>query len=103
MYLINTTFVCDEQAHASVAEWLTDSYVVTALGTGLFTRPILSRILQSPEPQTICYALQLQCDSLEGARAWINGSGAGLVDEFASQSAGELLYFTTEMAIIHPK
>ncbi len=70
--------------------------------SGLFTDPIVSRILVETDPEGTSYAVQLRTRYHNEASQW-HDIDAGILKTKLAQKFGErILHFTTFMEIIEP-
>lgn len=102
MIVINTTFHLPCRIKPQFLQWLKQSYVPQACGSGCVSDPVIFRILGGSEqtPDHMSMACQLTAPSLVGAKNWHDGHGAILRSEMHRQWGDSVLYFTTYLEVI---
>lgn len=100
MILYNTTFVIAEDLKEKFISWAKEQYISSAVESGIFSSPILSRILSSPEPGTIAFALQMRGNNYDNAVKWHDTYGDDM-RKICTLKWGEcFLHFSTFMEIV---
>ncbi len=101
MILLNTTFHVHNSVENDFLDWVHETYIAQAMGTGLFSDPIVSRILIETDPEGKSYAVQLRAKSHDLASKW-HDKEAGLLKNALAVKYGErILHFTTFMEIVN--
>ncbi len=100
MLLTNTTFVIDQSLIRQFIAWANEQYIASALASGIFSDPLLSRILTETEPGTTAFALQLRSTDHDMAADWHDGKGAELRNTQAAKWGDKFLHFSTFMEIV---
>lgn len=100
MYLYNTTFVVTPAIKDKFIAWAKDQYIATALDSGIFYSPILSRVLAEHEPGTVAYALQMRAKSVNEANAWHESAGDDMRKICSMKWGDSFLHFSTFMQIV---
>lgn len=102
MVLLNTTFHVHNSVTAEFIDWVYRTYIPKAMASGLFTDPIVSRILVETDPEGTSYAVQLRTNSHEKACQWHDNDAGDLKTGLAQKYGERILHFTTFMEIIKP-
>lgn len=100
MYLYNTTFVVTPAIKDKFIAWAKDQYIATALESGIFYSPILSRILAEHEPGTVAYALQMRTKNTNEAISWHENAGDDMRKICSMKWGDSFLHFSTFMEIV---
>lgn len=100
MHILNTTFHADKTVRSEFLSWLRGVYIQAATSTGLFTNPVLTRVLGNDDPQGTSYALQLTAQSLREAARWHDETAALLRDDMKARFGEKVLFFTTYLEVL---
>ncbi len=100
MILLNTTFLVHKSIEQPFIDWVHETYIPSAEKSGIFTDPILSRVLIETDPEATSYALQMRAQSHSDADRWHNNEACLLKDAQARIWGERMLHFTTFMEII---
>lgn len=101
MYIHNTTFVVDRGVADRFEDWARRVYMPAARDSGHFHSVTMARILTEIAPDTVNYAIQMTCPSLDAAACWQRDVAALLRDDIAARlGAHRVMFFATEMEIL---
>lgn len=100
MYIINTTFVCNNTDYHDVAAWIKDTYIPAFMATRNFTGSRLAKVLENHDPETISLACELHCPSLSVAMTACNTLTPQLFEQLAAKYNQTVLHFTTVLKTI---
>lgn len=105
MILYNTTFIVDAHAIDSFKAWVSASFIPTALESGIFIEPLLTRIIPTADmgkDDSACsFALQFKADDHTKATIWNEEIAPKLLQPLALKHGAEsILSFTTFMEIL---
>lgn len=102
MVLLNTTFHVHKSVEQQFIDWVHHTYIQQAMSSGLFTDPIVSRILIETDPEGTSYAVQLRASSHEAAGLWHDNEAGRMKNALAEKYGERILHFTTFMEIVNP-
>ena len=101
MILLNTTFLVHKSIEQPFIAWLNDTYIPTAEKSGIFTEPLLSRVLIETDPEATSYALQMRAHSHEDANNWHDQDATILKNSIFKLWGEKVLHFSTFMEFIN--
>lgn len=102
MVIHNTTFIIHGDVEAEVLQWIRKSYALSASRFGSVGDAVLTRVI-SPmmaEGDENSYALHLHFPSMEMAKKWSDGVGAGLREIMSSRWGEKSLALPTYLEVI---
>lgn len=100
MHIYNVTTNIDERIHDEWIEWMKTTHIPQMLATGKFTKATMSRVLVDEEMGGITYSVQYQTKSMEQLQAFYKDHLQEL-ERQKERFKGQIVFFSTEMEIIH--
>ncbi|SRR5690554_121836 len=100
MYIYNITTNIEESVHDSWLEWMKETYIPAMIATGKFVKALMTQVQVDEEMGGITYAVQYTAKSQEDIQAFLKEDEAKF-DSLNAKFQGKLVYFGTEMKIIH--
>lgn len=97
MYILNTSFHVTERYADRFIDWARNTYIPSALSSGLLTEPLFTRILMQVEPGTVSFAIHFHCSSLADAEKWHDNEAGPLKESLHKELQGEMVFFSTFM------
>ncbi len=96
-YILNTSFHMDETIKNDFIAWIKETYIPSALQSGVFGRPLLTKIMTVVEPGTVSFALHLVCGDLDKANNWHDNEGARMREMLSRRFGQRVVFFSTYM------
>lgn len=100
MYILNTTFAVHKSVRSEFLTWIRKTYIPAAESTGSLTKPQLTRVIGSEDPDSSSYALQFTSPKLREAVRWHDETAALLRDDMGVRFGKKVLFFTTYLEVI---
>lgn len=100
MILLNTTFIVAEPILGEFDRWARKTYLPALDAAGIFSSPLMAKVLAQVEPGTVSIAIQARADRLDEATRWHDETAALLKDDLQARFSGRVLFFTTYMEIL---
>lgn len=97
MIILNTSFHVHSSLDAEFKKWVKDTYLPSALSSGLFSSPRFASIMIEVQEDCRSYAVSLEAENIEDAAAWHDSLGAGLRAELHKRFGDAVVFFTTYM------
>lgn len=99
MYIYNVTVNIQEDVHDQWLRWMKEEHIPEMLGTGKFTKALMTRILINEEMGGVTYSVQYTTNSREMLQKYYEEDA----DELRGRSKdfeGKFVTFRTEMEIV---
>lgn len=100
MILLNTTFIVADNRLPEFEKWARETYLPALGDAGIFSSPLMARVLGCVEPGTTSIAIQAQAPDLAEATRWHDETASLLKDDLQARFQGQALFFTTYMEIL---
>lgn len=100
MILLNTTFLVHKSIEREFIDWVHNTYIPTAVETGIFSDPLLSKVMIETDPEGTSYAVQMRAESHNMASQWHDNEAATLKNSLVKSWGEKVLHFTTFMEVI---
>ncbi len=100
MTLLNTTFVIHAPLEAEFLQWVRETYLPSAMATGIFGAPTVARVLTRIEPETESIAVQLPATDADDAQRWHDETASLLRDDLQARWGDRMMFFTTYMEVL---
>ena len=98
--LLNTTFVVHTSVEDAFIAWLRTVYIPSIKAAGIFSKPLMARVLTRVEPDTDSIAVQAVASGKEAAEKWHDETAALLRDDITARWPQLVMYFTTYMEVL---
>ena len=99
MYIYNVTINIDASVHNEWLEWMKQEHIPAMLGTGKFTKALMTRVQVAEEMGGITYSVQYRTDSKETLQKYYDEDAHVLRAE-STRFEGKFVAFRTELEII---
>lgn len=100
MTILNTTFIVADTLMGEFLRWARQAYLPAMRDAGIFSEPVMAKVLARVEPGTTSVAIQAQCPGLPEATRWHDGPASSLKDDLTTRFRGQVLFFTTYMEVV---
>jgi hypothetical protein len=100
MIILNTTFIVEDANIEAFLQWAKQTYVPALHDAGIFSDPVIAKVLAQVEPGATSIAIQARSPKLDDATKWHDETAALLKDDLSARFAGKVLFFTTYMEVI---
>lgn len=100
MILYNITVIVEDGLSDEWLSWMNESFIPTAMSSGLFQSSRLLRVLGSPnEGETFC--LQFTCAELEAYNSFKDSYEKGLFEKLHGRFGNRLVSFNSLMELVN--
>lgn len=100
MYIYNVTINVDESIHKEWILWMRETHIPEVLGTGKFTKALMSEVLVNEDMGGITYSVQYTCSSRELLMRYYQEDAAKLRKATQNKFGDKFGAFRTEMKIV---
>jgi hypothetical protein len=100
MVIINTTFHVEKSVEQQFLSWINQIYKTKAIETGLFSNPVLAKVLADVDPNAEAYAFQMKAEALDKAQNWHDQDATALRQDMFNRWGEKVLFFTTYLDIV---
>lgn len=97
MLIFNTTYHIEEDMQKQFLEFMTDTYIPTAISSGFLHTPCLSRIHSQHKEKGFSYSLQFKVKNSEVLDHWMEEQGENLHQQLQKKFGHKLAGFITLM------
>lgn len=97
MIVYNTTYTVANADAKNFIIWIHEVYMPKATADGLLSKPRLLQILTHKDPETECFSLQMEVESVGLLQKWYAQSGKALVEEMLKTFGDKVVGFSTLM------
>lgn len=97
MIIYNTTYTVANGDAKNFIIWIHEVYIPKAKEDGLLSNPRLLQILTHKDPDTECFSLQFEVESVGLLQKWYAQSGKALVEEMLKAFGEKVVGFSTLM------
>lgn len=101
MIIYNTTYLVSDRMHSIWMKWLREEHIPAMLGSGIFTRPQVAKVLTADAQQEgTSYSVQFHAADTEMLNTWYSGQGDRFVNELTSRFRQEVLLFSSVLELV---
>lgn len=97
MIIYNTTYTVTSGDAKNFIIWINEAYIPKATEDGLLKNARLLQILTHKDPDTECFSLQFEVESVGLLQKWYAQSGKTLVDDMLKLFGEKVVGFSTIM------
>ncbi len=100
MHIYNITFNIADEVHLKILNWIKEIYIPKMLATAKFQEALMSRVLVKEQMGGITYSIQFKAESLAAIKRYYREDEPEMMD-LLTKFKGQLVFFATEMEIVH--
>jgi len=100
MIIYNVTVNVDDSIHKDWLNWMQEIHVPEVLGTGKFTKALMSQVMVKEDLGGVTYSIQYTCDSSELLLKYYQEDAQRLRDAVFKKFGNKFGAFRTEMKIV---
>lgn len=97
MIIYNTTYTVAAGDAKNFIIWVNEAYIPKAIENGMLKKARLLQILSHKDPDTECFSLQFETESVGTLQKWYGENGRALVDEMLKLFGDKVVGFSTIM------
>ncbi|GHA23098.1 hypothetical protein GCM10007103_00200 [Salinimicrobium marinum] len=99
MYIYNVTTNIQEDVHEKWFKWMKEEHIPEMLGTGKFTKAVMTKVLVQEEMGGITYSVQYTTESKELLKKYYEEDAATLRGK-TKPFEGKFVSFRTELEVV---
>lgn len=99
MYIYNVTTNIQEDVHEKWLKWMKEEHIPEMLGTGKFTKAVMTKVLVQEEMGGITYSVQYTTESKELLKKYYEEDAATLRGK-TKPFEGKFVSFRTELEVV---
>ncbi len=100
MLIYNTTFQADAAEAQNLVIYLHESYIPEAMKSGAMHNARMSRIISHKDPDSECFSVQFECESMALIHKWYSTDGKRINDDLLKVFNNNVIGFPTIMEVI---
>lgn len=100
MLIYNTTFQVDMADAQNLVIYLHESYIPEAMKSGVMHNPRLARIISHKDPDSECFSVQFEVESMALIHKWYSTDGTRINNDLLKIFKNKVVGFPTMMEVI---
>lgn len=100
MLIYNTTFQVGANDAQNLVIYLHESYIPEATKSGIMKNPRMARIISHRDPDSECFSVQFECESMALIHKWYSTDGTRINNDLVKVFKDKVVGFPTMMEVI---
>jgi hypothetical protein len=94
MFIYNVTIGIDREDEAAWVAWMKQEHIRKVMGTGMFIKALMYKILHDTNQQTVSYSIQYEASDLQDVIRYLELYAQALMEEHRQKFSRHVAYRT---------